>query len=121
MRKIAKHKTVFNTHSIDASHIYAGFDHGGNICVAMQRDHGSEKYNMVLCLGHVTLGASRFTHAAHWSYFDTPSVKLKNSQCEDYSSLQGTLSRFSEVHSSDIYEFDTFLEFCKWVIATLSW
>ena len=88
---------------------------------------------MVPCIGAVGGGvpgphaAARFTQGASYEYNNTASIKrglgdrLHNSdgvlcpqQEEDYSSLEGTLRRFSEVHSCDIYEFDTFAEFCGW-------
>ena len=121
MRKIAKHKTTFNTDAIDASHIYAGFDYGGNICVAMQRSHSEGNYKMVLCIGHTEIphtSACRFTQGSSYCYHDHPPRQrsLCMLQNEDRSTLQGTLAAFSEEHSSDIYEFDTFLEFCQWVV-----
>ena len=120
MRKIAKHKTVFDTHAIDASHIYAGFDYGGNICVAMMRENTFHKYRMIMCLGYAGSGACRFTNGSYYSYNDFISIKVKSSQCNDRSSLKGTLAAFSEEHGSDIYEFNTFREFCQWVVEILS-
>ena len=125
VRKIAKHKTVFDSNAIDASHIYAGFDYGGNICVAMERSPSQGNYKMVLCRGYTGVlhtSACRFTQGSSYSYHDCPPRQM--SLCmlpnEDRSTLQGTLAAFSEQHSSDIYEFDTFHEFCQWVVELLN-
>jgi len=134
MRTIEKYQTVFDSSGIDPWHVYAGYDYGGYLCVAMARDDDKEKYKMIACVGAVGGGvpgphaAARFTQGSGYQYDDVASVKrrlgdrlrdrdgaLCPQQEEDCSSLEGTLRRFSEAHDSNIYEFDTFAEFCGWI------
>lgn len=82
--------------------IYAGIDRYGNICVALAKEYNSYGYQMLMCDAkrEFTNNNSYYTHE-EWD-------------------LRTVLLSFVEHNpQTEIYEFDTFWEFCEWAVGVL--
>jgi len=113
MRKMVvrqKEPSVFYPDESREDKIYAGIDDSGCICIAMNRSTaGGRDYVMTFCCG--ACGPNHnLTSMRHYRYVENL----------EYKDLGSVLLTFAQEHNSDIYEFDTFLEFCQWVVEVLS-
>jgi len=105
MRKMVDNEGLFPFTPEEATplRIYAGIDKHNDICVAQLDEEKIIRWEMSICTGH-TIDMHNLTGNNSYCYIDASD------------SLASTLVAFSEEHNSSIYEFESFREFCKWVV-----
>ena len=104
MRKMVNPNTAVDTFTPEEASphkIYAGINESGHVCVAVRSDerHRSE-FRMMICEGdgfnaHNLVALNRYLVSC---------------------SLPSLLKWFPRQKHPNIYEFDTFVEFCQWVV-----